>query len=55
MHKKIIKEAHNQNKLVIFIGSWVFKNPNIPNYSGLMVNFQKKLKEQNIMKGNFYI
>ena len=43
MYKKIIKEAYNQNKLAVFIGSGVSKNSNLPDWGELIENIKKEL------------
>ena len=43
MYKKIIKDAVNQNKLTIFIGSGVSKNSNLPDWGELIEKLKKEL------------
>ncbi len=43
MYKKIIKEAYNQNKLAIFVGSGVSKNSNLPDWGELIERLKKEL------------
>ena len=52
MYKNIIKEAYNQNKLAIFVGSGVSKNSNLPDWGELIENLQKELntKETDFLK-----
>ena len=40
MYKNIIKEAINQNKLAIFVGSGVSKNSNLPDWGELIENIK---------------
>jgi len=43
MYKKIIKEAINQNKLAVFVGSGVSKNSNLPDWGELIEKLKKEL------------
>jgi len=44
-YKKIIKDAKNQNKLAIFIGSGVSKNSNLPDWGELIEIKQVKKRK----------
>ena len=52
MYKKIIKEAVNQNKLAIFVGSGVSKNSDLPDWGELIETLKKELdiKETDYLK-----